>query len=124
MTQVNLFSILDVKSSVYGPVMSFINDQTAIRAFQEMCISRDDTSLLALYPTDYVLSHIGIYDQSLGVITPCTPRIVISGQEALTYALAELEKRRAIRARLSGQTSVDDLASAGISETSLVSTDA
>lgn len=102
MSKVNLFSILDVKSGMYGPVMSFVNDKTAIRAFQEMCISRDNNSLIALYPTDYVLSHIGIYDQDTGLIDPCSPRIVVSGQEATTLALVELERRRELKAKLDG----------------------
>lgn len=103
MSKVNLFSILDVKSGMYGPVMSFVNDKTAIRAFQEMCISRDQNSLIALYPTDYVLSHVGIYDQETGIIDPCSPRIVVSGQEATTLALVELERRRSLKAQLDGQ---------------------
>lgn len=103
MTSVCIYSIYDVKAGMYGPAMSFVNDATAIRAFQEMICSGDNNSLLALYPADYILFCIGTYDQSAGLLTALpAPNNIISGMQAFTQACNEAAERRARAERLKG----------------------
>lgn len=110
MSTVMLFSILDTKSQVYGPIMSFINQQTAYRSFQEMLISGDKNSLLSLYPTDYSLFVLGSFDNVTGKfeIFPA-PTIVCTGFEACTKAIEEAEKRRNFQSKLQGVREANNL---------------
>lgn len=104
MSKVCLFSIFDTKSNVYGPVMSFVNDNTAIRAFMEMLVNPDPNSLLSLYPADYLLYCVGIFDNETGVIESLpAPAHIISGMEASTRAVVEAQKRREMTAKLRGE---------------------
>lgn len=104
-----MYTILDTKSGVFGPLMSFLNDHTAIRSFQEMIISRDEGSLLALYPTDFTLYCIGTFDNENGSIqTLPAPNLIMTGFEASTKAIEEATRRRNLRARLDG-VKVEDL---------------
>ncbi|UPW40887.1 nonstructural protein [Sigmofec virus UA08Rod_6251] len=94
----NLYSILDVKSGIYGPVISFHNDMTAIRSFTEMLIKPDGQSLLSLYPSDYILCCIGHFNQEAGVIDSIpAPLHVITGMEAMTRAADETKRRELLR---------------------------
>lgn len=109
MSKISIYSILDVKSNCYGPLISFANDATAIRAFQEMIISGDRDSMLALYPTDYILCCIGFYDNEFGTIesTPA-PMHIMTGLDAATAAIQQSDRRRALRARLDGVKDLSD----------------
>lgn len=98
-----IYSIYDVKSGMYGPAMTFVNDLTAVRSFQEMLTSGDKNSLLSLYPADYILFCLGVYNQQSGVIEPLpSPMNVMSGMEAFTKACCEADERRARFDRLNG----------------------
>lgn len=96
----NLYSIFDVKTSVYGPLMSFQNDASAIRSFQEMLISGDKNSMLALYPTDYMLFVVGKFNQENGQLEGVMPTMVISGTECITNAINEVNRRKKMREAL------------------------
>lgn len=91
----NLYSIFDTKANKYGPIISFENDNTAIRSFMEMLISGDRNSLLALYPTDYLLFCVGTYDQDTGIVNSIpAPAHIISGFEAVQRAVDEVNRRK------------------------------
>lgn len=91
----NIYSIYDVKSGLYGPAMTFVNDATAIRSFQEMLTSPDQNSLLSLYPADYILFCVGEYNQETGLIKPhVAPINIIAGMQAFTNACNDAEARR------------------------------
>lgn len=99
-----IYAIYDVKSGMYGPAMTFANDGTALRSFQEMLTSGDKNSLLCLYPADYVLFCLGLYDQQTGKIESCpAPMNIISGAEAFTRACVEANARRKRAKQLSGE---------------------
>lgn len=102
-----LYSILDSKAGIYGPLLSFQNDSTAIRSFQEMLVSGDSNSLLALYPTDYLLYCVGDFQQDKGVVTGSLPTLVLTGLEACTKAIDEVQRRKRFREQLSGASSSD-----------------
>ncbi|UPW40926.1 nonstructural protein [Sigmofec virus UA08Rod_6110] len=96
-----LYSILDTKSNMYGPIISFQNDSTAMRSFTEMIVSGDQNSLLSLYPADYILFCLGNFEQSDGLISPLNaPQLVITGTEAVTRAIDEVNRRRLLRKAL------------------------
>lgn len=101
--KVNLYSIYDQKSSMYGPIVSFANNDTAKRSFIEMITSGDRNSMLYLYPDDYILRIIGFFDTESGIVTPVAllhdvnkETDIISGPEAIEAAssLARLRKQR------------------------------
>lgn len=63
-----IYSLFDKKSLSYGPVMSFPNDVTAIRAIEmEM---KNSKSVVSNYPTDFALMHLGNYDDAKGILEP------------------------------------------------------
>lgn len=63
-----IYSLFDKKAMNYGPVMAFPNDVMAIRVIEmEMNNSK---SVVASYPSDFALMHLGEYDESSGVISP------------------------------------------------------
>ncbi|UPW41599.1 nonstructural protein [Peromfec virus RodF8_46] len=108
----NLYSILDTKSGYYGSLMTFSNDATAIRSFTEMLISGDKNSMLCMYPTDYVLTVVGAFDQPTGLITGlASPQVVINGIEAMTRACEAARVRRNRELALSGLSPSDVSAS-------------
>lgn len=108
MSLFSLYSILDVKGHAYGPIMSFLNDATATRAFQEMVISRDNNSLIALYPSDYSLYSVGTFDNETGkLFGSSVPELVCTGLEAHTAAVAEVRRRRELRNQLEGDVPSD-----------------
>lgn len=103
MFDTRIYSIYDTKSGMYGPAMTFVNDYTAIRSFQEMLCSGDDNSLLSLYPSDYILFCLGAFNQQSGFIEPlAAPANVITGMDAFTRACSEAEERRSRLERLRG----------------------
>lgn len=108
--ETRIYSIYDIKTGHYGPVMTFANDGSAIRSFQEMMISSKGESLLSLYPSDYILFCLGLYDQETGRIECCpAPMNIISGSEAFTRACVEANERRKRASALSGKSFSDDV---------------
>lgn len=96
-----IYSIFDVKSAKYGPLISFENDLMAIRSFTEMLISGDKNSMLSLYPQDYLLHCLGHYDRDTGKLIPDpAPQMIISGTEAIIKAIDEVNRRKRMREAL------------------------
>lgn len=102
----NLYSILDTKQNYYGSLLTFKNDQVAVRAFMEMLISNDPNSLLALYPTDYQLMCLGHFDKDKGLIDGCAPQLVITGYDCMCRACDEVQRRKKFQDALSGISGV------------------
>lgn len=100
MTVQNLYSVMDNKQNMFGPLMCFKNDDTATRSFQEMLISSEDNSLLTLYPTDFTLFNLGLFNKETGLVTSSVPRVVITGYEAITRAINEVNQRNALQKAL------------------------
>lgn len=102
MTRVGIYSLLDVKSKMYGPLIAFASDEVAVRNVQEMYLSGDPASLFCKYPQDYILFCLGHYDNSDGLLIPLpAPMLVANGLELSAKALDELENRRKIAERMS-----------------------
>lgn len=108
--ETRIYAIYDVKTGHYGPVMTFVNDGTAIRSFQEMLTSQDPNSLLSLYPSDYILFCLGLYDQETGKIECCpAPMNILSGSEAFVRACVEANDRRKRQEALQGKVAADEI---------------
>lgn len=111
--QSGLYAILDTKSGFYGSLMTFKNDATALRAFQEMLLSGDKNSMLALYPTDYTLFLVGYYDQETGIIQPTQPQLVDTGFASVQRAVEEVNRRKRLQKALEDgrmeQQDIDEL---------------
>lgn len=121
----NLYSIFDTKANKYGPIISFENDNTAIRSFMEMLISGDKNSMLALYPTDYLLFCVGSFNQDTGLVEPVSaPAHIISGFECIQRAVDEVNRRKNLKKALEDgnfplQSSVPDVSSSDVDSASV-----
>jgi hypothetical protein len=62
------FSIFDKAAENFNTPMFLAAKGQAIRAFDDQANSPD--SMIYKHPTDYVLYHIGEYDDSNGLLTP------------------------------------------------------
>lgn len=69
--RLNAYALLDTKASFFGPPFFCQSHGEAIR----VCIdaASDMRATIARYPSDFILHHIGEYDNSTGVMTPCLP---------------------------------------------------
>lgn len=59
-----IYSVLDQKSGDFGPVVCYVNDEVAKRAFSLMC--KDKSTLYGLAPADFELFCLGEYITSSG----------------------------------------------------------
>lgn len=71
-----MYSVHDIKSGIFMPPNHFVNEQAALRAYKSQ-FSKGD-SLVAEFPEDYRIYHIGRFDDSRGTVLPLdTPKMVI-----------------------------------------------
>lgn len=75
-----IYSVRDAKADAFHPPMYLQNDDMAIRAFGSM--TRDENSLIHLYPEDYALWHLGTFDDGTGELGG-NASCVITGVELL-----------------------------------------
>lgn len=68
---VQVFSVFDVKAKSYLKPFFVPNEDVAKRAIKD--VMSDELSEFARNPEDYVLYHIGEWDDQSGVITPDNP---------------------------------------------------
>lgn len=61
-----IYSIYDRLAESYGPLVSFQNDNVAIRTFKEGC---KNNSALKDHPEDLEIHRIGIFDDESGSLT-------------------------------------------------------
>lgn len=78
--QLQVFSIRDQKAAAFGMPFFQKTKGEAIRNFQEL--SKDEKSLVAKYPEDFDLYHVGVYDDQTGLVKSLdTPQHVIKAVE-------------------------------------------
>ena len=63
---VQIYSIYDKKACSYSQPFYAANDECAVRI---LVGSLNESSQLVLYPSDYVLCHLGSFDETSGLIT-------------------------------------------------------
>lgn len=74
--KLEIYSVRDSKAEVYNQPFFNKTHGEAERNFAEL--TKDQKSMVAKYPDDYDLFHIGSYDDSTGVLSPLdTPRHIV-----------------------------------------------
>lgn len=74
---VELFSIKDEKASLFNQPFASVNQTEATRNFQTAC--QDNTIQLGLYPDDFSLYSIGMFNKDNGEIVKTSPKFIVSG---------------------------------------------
>ena len=64
MSKFNVYTLYDIKAEEAGPPFVALTDEVAVR---NICLTLKDT----LYPEDYKLMHIGIYDSHTMSLCEC-----------------------------------------------------
>jgi len=70
----SLYSVLDLRSSIFANPFISVNDMTALRDFGNAV--NDLGTTLSKNPEDFQLYKIGSFDDVLGVITPCDRQLL------------------------------------------------
>lgn len=77
-----LYSVLDRKAHVFAAPFTSTNDQTATRLFVRAC--NDPANDLGMFPIDYALFQVGMFDDEDGIIKPTEiPRLLIDGRSVI-----------------------------------------
>lgn len=66
-----IFAVFDTKAAAYAQPFFSTSIVTALRAFGDACL--DPGTMLAKHPEDFILFHIGSYDDASGFIDPLSP---------------------------------------------------
>lgn len=77
----SVYAVFDIKSSVFANPFICVNDQVAIRNFNYA--AQDENSDLFRYPNDFLLYHLGTYDDATGIIDPLAIPAVIAHNQSL-----------------------------------------
>jgi len=72
----NLYRVLDTKAEAYNKPIVFETDGVAIRAAAEAV--NDTENPISRNPEDYILFHVGSFENFPADIVPCEPRSVCS----------------------------------------------
>ena len=67
MTEINVYSIYDIKAMVYNKPFNIANHALAIRGFAD-AVSQDK-SMLSEHPEDFQLFHLGTFNEHTGKYT-------------------------------------------------------
>lgn len=67
----NGYSIFDRKAGIYHAPFFAVSHGSAIRSFSDLANDRSTT--IGRHPVDYVLFHIGVFDDSSGMFVPMSP---------------------------------------------------
>lgn len=87
MTKLEMYSVKDTKSQLFGMPHFQQSDGVAIRSFSTAC--EDQNTDLNKYPSDFSLYHVGSYDISTGNVSPASPRQICNASEFVTKATNE-----------------------------------
>jgi hypothetical protein len=74
-----LYAVYDRCSRVYDGPIPQANDDTAIRAFTQMC--NNPQSTVAQSPEDFTLFKVGEFDDATGEVVGLVPEKLISAHE-------------------------------------------
>lgn len=64
-----LYSMYDKRRQTFGPLMSFENDDVAVRSMRQFIAAHPD-SVAVTTPEDFALYHLGYFNDSTGDISP------------------------------------------------------
>lgn len=66
-----VFSVYDSKSLSYGVPFFMPSVGAAVRAFSDL--SNDQSSIVCKHPSDFILFHIGDFDDNKGILSSLVP---------------------------------------------------
>lgn len=79
-----LYSVLDVKSGSFGPLLEQKKDEEAVRSFLITIQNAPKNDLLGLFPEDFALYRVGDFNHFNGEISfEPTPYKLITGLECV-----------------------------------------
>lgn len=67
--RMNVYTIKDTASGVYGNPNFMHSDKQALREFEDI-VNDKDGNKIAMHPADFIMFRIGTYDTTTGVIEP------------------------------------------------------
>lgn len=79
----NIYRIFDQKSKTYGSLFVSKFDETAKREFSIAVNS--ERGMMAQFPEDFMLMHVGIDNELNGKIIACDERAVINGMHLVEH---------------------------------------
>lgn len=65
--KIQIFSVFDSKTGVYGQPNFLLNKGAALRAWQD--VANDTSSNIGRHPADHTMFHIGTWDDETGTVT-------------------------------------------------------
>jgi len=75
-----IFAVLDTKANAFGSLWVVNHTGEAVRAFTDQVNRADDQNMLYKHSEDFVLYHLGSYDDADGIIEPLDrPQLVVQG---------------------------------------------
>lgn len=77
------YSIYDRKALQYHPPFYASTDASAVRSLADL--ANDNQTTVGRHPADYVLYHIGEYDDQTGRLTPVSPLNHVMDAQALVH---------------------------------------
>ena len=77
-------SVQDVKAEFFGRPFTARSEAEAVRMFADGI--KDNQTQMSQHPEDFILYHIGLFNDETGEITPGKPRILIAGTSLITKA--------------------------------------
>lgn len=85
---INIYSVFDITAELYGAPFLLMNDSLAQRSIAEA--ARNPNTEISKYPGEYVLYHIGAYDDETAMLEAApAPRRICSAQHAKRIYKAE-----------------------------------
>ncbi len=95
----HVFSVRDLVADRYGQPIFLGNTEEALRAFKGGC--ENPESDFHKHPTDYVMVHIGFWDEQVGDLEGVEPRIIASATQYVegVHVHGEIDEEKPMPAR-------------------------
>lgn len=80
---VNLYCVYDAKAAYYLPVFAMRTHGEAMRAMAQA--ANDPSSQVGAHPEDYILYHVGTFDDQAGAVESVRHEPICKGIELINY---------------------------------------
>lgn len=74
-------SVRDAKAEAFGRPFFVTSIGQAIRSFDDEVNRKDNENVLNNHPEDFILFHIGTFDDQTGELKSIMPKILVNGNE-------------------------------------------
>lgn len=81
MANLKAFAAHDTRCGIFHPPFFFLHAGMMLRHWEDLV--NDPKTIIGRHPNEYQLLEIGEYDDSKGVLTPATAKMVATGSEYL-----------------------------------------